>query len=369
MIIRKIINLFLFVFLAISFLLVSCSKDDVTSASETKQSLKTRLQAALDKARTDNNITGISAAVWTESNGDWTGVSGNSYGNVAVMSDMRFGMGSTSKNFTAALCLKLQEENKLNLDDPISTWLPSINKVKPNTTLRQLLNHQSGIASYTESAAFNEVVNGSNPAKVWTTSEILDMIGEPLFQPGKGLSYSNTNYILAGMILEKVSNKTYKDLLKEKILTPLGLENTYVEGFETVKGTIAHPHTNGNDIFSTSRIAFGTISWAAGCLVSTSGDLNKWWKAYSKDFLSEASKAQARNFQTQEGADVRYGIGLLEMDINGKKYEGHDGSTIGYDCFSYYSQDKKQIITVMANSTGAQSRKVAEALIEVLKSM
>lgn len=367
MITGKKLKPFLFAFLVVGLFVASCKKDDVAPTPKIGQSLKTRLQTALNKARTDNNITGISVAVWTESNGDWTGVSGKSHGNVAITSDMRFGMGSTTKNFTAALCLKLQEENMLNLDDPISTWLPSINNVNPNTTLRQLLNHQSGIADYTESNDFQQVVNGSNPNRIWTPAEILAMIGVPMFQPGTSIAYSNTNYILAGMILEKVSGRSYKKLLEEKILTPLGLENTYVEGFETVEGTLAHPHSDGNDIFSTPRIAFGTVSWAAGCLVSTPEDLNKWWKSYNRDFLAENSQVQAKKFHTQNGEDVSYGLGLLETDINGEKYEGHDGSTIGYDCFSYYSQDKKKIITVMANGTGAQSRRVAEALIEVLK--
>ena len=355
---------FLLILVVLSFAQTSCNNKD---ESNNNNVLAAKLQAALDKERIDSNLVGISAAIWTESNGDWVGVSGNSHSNVALTSDMRFGMGSTSKNFTAALCLKLQDENKLNINDPISTWLPAYNNVNSNVTLKQLLNHQSGIADYLESPAFAGVVNGTNPTKVWTPTEILGLIGAPKFQPGASMAYSNTNFILAGMILEKVSNMTYKDLLKQKILTPLGLDNTYLEGYETVQGTIAHPHFNHNDIFSRPRTAIGTISWAAGCLVSTPSDLNKWWKAYLGNFLSDASKALARDFQTQSGAPLSFGLGLLEIDINGDKYEGHGGKTIGYESFSYYSKDKKYIITIMVNDIRANINKIAASLIEVLK--
>ena len=195
------------------------------------------LQTALDNSTMANSITGSSAAVWIEGQGMWLGTSGVSHDNVAVTPEMRFGIGSITKNFTAALCLKLQEENLLELDHPIRTWLPTFNNVNPDVTLRQLLSHQSGIADYTDDPAF---FPGSinEPNKVWKAEEILALIGSPEFEPGAKISYSNTNYILAGMILEAVSEKTYAELLEEKIFTPLGLDEIYIEGFETVEGTI-----------------------------------------------------------------------------------------------------------------------------------
>ncbi len=322
------------------------------------------LQIALDNSTMANSITGSSAAVWVEGQGMWTGTSGVSHDNISVTSEMRFGMGSITKSFTAALCLKMQEEDLLNLDDPISTWLSTFNNVNPDVTLRQLLGHKSGIANYTDSPSFFPGVI-DEPNTLWTPEEILGLIGAPIFEPGEQVSYSNTNFILTGMILEAVSSETYSELLEEKIFTPLGLDEIYVEAFETVDGIFAHPWVQGMDVFSVPRTSIGSISWAAGCLVSTPEELTNWWNAYFDDFLTENSKSQARDFQDWQGG-INLGLGLMEVILNGKNYQGHGGQTIGYNSFSVFDPVKKDIITVMVNNAFGDSQLLVEDLAAAL---
>lgn len=333
-----------------------------TKAQVTVQVANT-LQTTLDNYTMTNGIQGVSVAVWVEGQGMWLGTSGISHDNVNLNTEMLFGMGSITKNFTAALCLKLQEENLLNLDDPISTWLSNYDNINPNVTLRQLLGHQSGIANYTENDIFFPgAIN--EPNTVWTPEEILAVIDAPLFEPGAQVSYSNTNYILAGMILEAVSEMTYLELLEEEIFTPLGLDKIFVEGYEPVEGIAAHPWTQGMDLFGVPRISLGTLSWSAGCLVSTPEDLTNWWRAYFDDFLTEDSKAQARVFQPEE--ELNLGLGLMETEINGKKYQGHGGLTIGYSSFSAFDPNQKHIVTVMFNDTESEAENLLGALFAAL---
>ena len=347
------------------FVILAICTINLWSQAQVTAELANVLQTALDNSTSANGITGSSAAVWVEGQGMWLGVSGFSHDNVNITSNMRFGMGSITKNFTATLCLKLQEDNLLDLDDPISTWLPDIDNVNSNITLRQLLGHRSGVADYTDSPDFFPGVI-DEPNTVWTPEEIIALIGPPLFEPGTQTSYSNTNYILAGMILEAVTNNTYKDLLEEKIFTPLGLENIYVEAFEPVQGNIAHPHVQGMDIFAVPRTSIGTISWSAGCLVSTPEELTNWWKAYFNNFLTEDSKSQAKDFQPWTGQDFNLGLGLMQFEFNQRNYEGHGGQTIGYNAFSAFDTNNKHIISVMVNDAFGESQNLVRDLAEAL---
>ncbi|SCF02371.1 Beta-lactamase [Micromonospora haikouensis] len=140
----------------------------------------------------------------------------------------QFEAGSNTKTFTAVLALQLVDRGQLRLDAPVSRYLPQVVPNGRNITVRMLLNHTSGLFSYTGDEAFMAGL-ASDPQRVWTEAELLAVAfaHEPNFAPGTGWSYSNTNYTLLGMIIEKLTGKGLPELVRQRIAAPLGLRHTY----------------------------------------------------------------------------------------------------------------------------------------------
>ncbi len=324
-------------FIQIGLLFIACSNDGGTS----ELSLAKQLDAVLKKHQGTIAVPGTTAAVYNPNGEDWTGVSGNSYGTVPLTPEMRMGIGSNTKTMTSAIVLKLEEQNKLKLSDAISKYLPNMTNVNGAITIEQLLQHSSGLDEYFEDTLVPQLKN--NPNKAWTPQEIIATIGPPDFSPGQKIEYSNTNYVLLGMIIEKITGKPYSNALKD-LFKQLGLNNTYVEGFETVKGTMAHPWALGEDWSTIPRTAIGTISYAAGCVVSTPKDIVKWYKELFGGYLTQQSIDKMSNFKTSPKLEL--GLGLIEF--NGK-YWGHGGGTIGYSSVFLYNPSKKFAVAVIVN--------------------
>ena len=160
--------------------------------------IETQLQQVLDKGISKYEARGVSAAVIYHDGKVWTGTSGISHGTVPIEPDMLFAIGSITKNFVAALTLQLVEEGILSLDDPLSKWLPEYRHVDSSATLRQLLNHTSGIYMFWSNEKIWEDLT-KDESKIWTPEEVLSYIKEPYFAPGEGYRYSNTNYLLMAM--------------------------------------------------------------------------------------------------------------------------------------------------------------------------
>ncbi|MBW1814342.1 MAG: beta-lactamase family protein [Deltaproteobacteria bacterium] len=173
-------------FTAILTTLTSCSSSD-------QHPIEQRLQETLDREIQKYGVRGVSAAVIFPDKKVWTGVSGISHDIVLIEPDMPFAIGSITKNVVAALILNLTEEGVLSLDDSLSKWLPSYPLVDSTITIRQLLNHTSGIFMFWDNQKIWDDLK-KDREKVWTPEEVLSYIQEPYFAPGEGWRYSNTNY-------------------------------------------------------------------------------------------------------------------------------------------------------------------------------
>ncbi len=168
-----------------------------------------------------SNIKGMSASVYIPGQGVWTGVARNSYDGQPITADMRFGIASNTKLFVSVMMLKLAENNIIDLDDPLSDWLTISNvNINSNATIRQLLNHSSGISDPFFAGPWFDTIN-ANPNRVFTPNEVMNWVGAPLFNPGTSWSYSNTNYVLAGMVAESASGYSLGTLIRDSILDPL----------------------------------------------------------------------------------------------------------------------------------------------------
>ena len=261
------------------------------------------LQAALDQHRTDRNIPGIGAAVIFPDGSIWSGGSGDARldPQEAATADTPFVVGSITKTFVTAAVMQLSDEGQLSLDEPISTWLPDYPNAE-NITVRQLLNHRSGIYNYFEHPTYELQVFGTMRGHSWTPQEILDtFVLEPYFEPGADYHYSNTNFILLGLIIEQITGQSLGDVLAERYFGPLGLADTYFQGNgppppTAATGYLVRPtgfRAVDDETDYQPTVSAATVAWAAGAIDGSARDMAIWGDAlYGGHVVSPDALAQ-----------------------------------------------------------------------------
>ncbi|OWY21978.1 hypothetical protein C7N43_06050 [Sphingobacteriales bacterium UPWRP_1] len=277
-----------------------------------------------------SNIKGMEASVYIPGQGFWTGVTGNSYTGQSITPDMRMGIASNSKLFVATVMLMLDEENLLSLDDQLNEWLPTYANINPNITIRQLLNHTSGVADPFFAPPWMDTII-ANPTRVFTPEEVMGWVGAPLFAPETNWGYSNTNYVLAGMVAQSATGSHISQLIRNRILTPLNMDSTFYDVEEPENGILAHRWWNGADYNDTSRVGLNTAAGCAGALFSTSREMAQWYNAlFSGQLISQSSLNEMTTFVSTGNSAYQYGLGLSRETTQGKTYWGHGGTTWGY---------------------------------------
>src|SRR5664279_2043516 len=254
--------------------------------------------------------------------------------------DAKFRLGSLTKQFTAALVLLLRQDGKLKISDPISTYLPDAPKAWEKVTLAELLGHTSGIPSFTELKEF--------PA--WSmsprtpTEELAFFSDKPLeFDPGSRFHYSNSNYEVLGVVIEKVSGKKYGDLLRERIFDPLGMKDSGLDTDQLVLPKRAQGYMPGPGGLVLARSESMTVPWAAGSIYSNTGDLLKWQHGL---FGGKVLSAESLKAMTTPGKG-EYGLGVMvskkaELDV-----VQHGGGIEGFNTNLMYVRDKRIAIVVL----------------------
>jgi len=274
-------------------------------------------------------------------------------GGQEVSDDTLYQAGSITKSFTSAIILKLEAAGKLNIDDPITEYLPQYPQWK-NITIRQLLNHTSGIFNYTEAGLFNEI--RKNPRTGFTPEQLVAIAAHHpnYFFPGHGWKYSNTNYVLAGMIIEKVTGQPINDVMNYYLHHggwPLNLANTYfASGMYTNNfiSRMAHGYSSAG-----ADATYDNMSWAftVGAIVSNTQDLLTWWRAlFEGHVLPEAQMKEMMTLvcdayspecvrgqpvpHVADGSNGKgYGLGIIQSGLGSEKIGTvwwHNGATRGY---------------------------------------
>ena len=308
-----------------------------------------RFQTVLDSLmRANPTSKGASMAVYTPEEGMWTGVSGISHPGVPITPDMRFGIGSNTKLFVAVAILKLQEEGVLNIDDHLYQWLPPIKNVDSTATIRQLLTHQSGIFDFLNDrpAMFQDSI-WADTARFWTSPEILATIGPPHFAPGNGYRYSNTNYLLAALVIESATGKTWVQKLHDLIFDPLNLDSTFVGAFEPRNGSVAAEldRFSGNLITNSPMTAEYSMVHGGGSILSTASEMVQWYNAlFNGSVISESSMQMMLSFDPSS----LYGLGIMVIESYPHSYL-HGGGMLGYGSGMIYDIKRKAILCILAN--------------------
>lgn len=263
--------------------------------------------------------------------------------------DMQLRLGSVTKQFTSTAILMLADEGKLRLDDDITRFLPDYPTRGKRITVEHLLNHTSGIVSYTSKPAFVEHMTEDMPV-----AALIDTFkNDPLeFEPGAKFKYNNSGYLLLGAIIEKVSGQPYARFVEQRIFIPIGMNDTAYEGQERGKAIKAAGHTVGEKGFEPSIKISVTQPYAAGALVSTLDDLARWDQAVSSGaLLKPATWARATAKTTLgDGARIDYGYGWEMGAVRGVPFIGHGGAINGFGTYVMRLPEQKLYVAVLRNT-------------------
>ncbi|WP_437774424.1 serine hydrolase domain-containing protein [Sorangium sp. So ce1097] len=319
------------------------------------------LQARLDGARVALGCPGAVLAVSTPACGVLDLASGESAPGDPMRADHVLRIGSVTKTYVAAAVLQLAHESALDLDDPISTWITTFPGAD-GITVRQLLNHSSGIFDYTEDEELR-LAAMAEPGRAWSPEEIVAAAAahDPYFAPGAGWRYSSTNYILLGMIIEAATGEGVAGVIRDRLLEPNALSSTSFDGEEPIVGELARGHTgDGTDITS---LIHPSLPWSAGALVASAGDIARWAVAlYGGAALDPGSLAEMLAGPVPTGVEGQgYGLGTLVIgrEVLGVPAFGHDGGIPGYATAMLYYPEQQAAVAAVVNSDAADPALIA----------
>ena len=273
---------------------------------------------------------------------------------VPVTPDTVFRLGSITKQFSAAVVLQLVAEGKLSLDDPLSKFVPGYPEPGAHATVRQLLNHTSGIQSYTG------IPGWMASDKVRTPHTTAEMIAEfrdqpAEFQPGEKWDYNNSGYVLVGAVIEAVTGMPWHQAIAERITKPLGLTTIRYGGEEASVPAFATGYTEGPDgKFVPARVLDMSVPHAAGALIGTVGDLAKWSDAlhHGKVVSAPLYAQMIAPTPLPDGKSEPYGFGLGQTSLQGLKTITHSGGIFGFGTNALYIPERDLFVAVFTNSDG-----------------
>jgi D-alanyl-D-alanine carboxypeptidase len=289
---------------------------------------------------------------------------------IPVESGFQFKIASVTKTFTATVILQMAAEGQIALDDPMHTYLSGCDFIRIDDihlidgksygreiTVRQLLQHTSGIADmfFDKFEAFMDHWN-ANRNKQWDPGKLFEYFYNQEinllahFPPGEGFHYSDVNYFLLGLIIEQVSGSTLPQQIRERILEPLRMYDTWFEYYEEPEGhqKIAHAFQGPEDVTVSGNTSF---DWSGGGLVSTTKDLAIFIRALMNNGLFSRKESLTQMMDIIETEwPFDYGLGLIEFNFNGLKYYGHSGF---WGVVMAYQPELKQTICLCYNQAAA----------------
>ena len=296
--------------------------------------------------------------------------------------DARFRIGSATKSFVATVVLQLVGEGRMALSDPVDRWLPGVVTGNGNDgsriTVGELLQHTSGIYDFAHDLPEIATAAGYQAGRldVYTPAQLVAMAmkHQPTFPPGSGISYSNTNYVLLGMIINRVTGQSWAHEVQARIIKPLGLRHTVIPG--TVP-YIRGPHAEGYSAFGGTdpvdvTVLNPSMIDAAGSIISTTGDLGRFYAALTGGRL--LAPAQLAAMETTVPAaqlsvfwpGARYGLGLAWFPLScGGSYFGHPGGVPGYQTWDAVAPDTGRSVVVSSTGDGTEDIQLAtNALVD-----
>jgi len=315
-----------------------------------------KLALATRNNMTDSRLPGAVVGVWVPGRGSYVrafGIGNRSTGRRAETTD-HVRIASNTKTFAATAILQLVDDGRLSLDDHLSQYVSGV----PNgdaITIRQLLHMTAGVYDFTDDDAFGQAFY-ANPRMSFTEADFFAILGRhaPEFAPGSAISYSDSNYWLLGLVLEKVTGRPIRSVIRDQILRPLGLKNTSYPTRQTLPKPFARGYFGGlefNNPLTDKTLINPAVGGAAGAMQSTLGDLRKWVKALATGrLLSPSLQAQRLQFQSfglPGPVNLSYGLGIFKLG----NLIGHNGAVIGYSSAMLYLPSNGATLVVWGNNS------------------
>ncbi len=343
------------------------------------------LQRLLDDTVADGHIPGAVLAVSIPGSQPWSGASGLAHvrQEIPMQPQTLVPIGSVSKLFTAVVVLQLVEEGKLDLDAPIGTWLPEIVVFADRTTVRQVLNHTSGIYDYLEDRRFFTQAY-QNPDRAWMPAQLVALAEQvgPSFQPGAAgeWDYSSTNYVILGMLVEQVTGQPLADVMRQRIFEPVGLTHTFFAPDAAMEGQLAQGYVDDSDRVNLSM----TFVYATGNIITTAEDLQRFGEAlFMGDLLSPESRATMTTVVETGGAyampELQYGLGVMRARPNvgptvdgaprpeeASTVLGHIGGLAGFRSAVWWVPESGITIALGLNQANVDPNVLARDVLEVI---
>jgi len=326
---------------------VSCG-----SPSFTKDEVD-NLNSVFDKGFSAAGTPGMAVGVWRDGVGSWirtTGFADTGTQQPFAPKD-RFRIASITKTFTGTLVLQLVDEGSLKLEDTIDKYvggIPDGDKI----TMRMLLNHTSGIYDCDDDPGLDATIL-AQPLKQWTPQEMVDIALKypPYFPPGQGYHYSNTDSILLGMVLEKVTGKKVEELFEGRIITKLGLRDTSFPIGPEIPGLHAHGYYEVDGKMKDVTVMNMSWDWTAGAMISDLYDLKAWEKELTDPTLiSDRMQKERLKFVGEQevapGVTTGYGLAIGKLNA----YLGHTGADYGWTSLAYRWPQKGVTVVILMNT-------------------
>lgn len=315
--------------------------------------VQSRLNAAFDKGFSAAGTPGMVVGVWVDGKGAWIRSTGKADTQTGDPMNPRdgFRIASITKTFTGTLVLQLVDEGRLTLDDTIDKYvsgIPDGDKI----TMRMLLNHTSGIFDCDDDPGLSETIL-TEPLKQWTPQEMVDIALKypPYFPPGQGYHYSNTDSILLGMVIEKVTGKKVEALFKTRIVDKLGLKNTYFPTGPDMPSPHAHGYSEVDGKMKDVTVMNMSWDWTAGAVISNLNDLKTWVKELGEPkLISERMQTERLKLadvkEVAGGGTTGYGLAISKLG----GYLGHTGADPGWTSLAYRWPEKGVTVVILMNT-------------------
>lgn len=344
--------------------------------------LEERLQRSLDSLRAANVFPGVTLGVALADGRSFALASGMSdtTRKVPMAPGDRLLQGSVGKTYVAAVALQLAQEGRLSLDDPISRffsrepWFPRL-RGAARITVRQLLNHTSGLVRYEFDPRATALLR-REPYKVWSPEDRLAMLFDatPPFAAGAGWEYSDTNFIVLGMIIERITGRSYHDELRDRILRPLALRNTIPSDRPRLEGVVNGYAGPENELGGyDASLAAGQLAvnpqfeWTGGGIASTADDLARWMRELFAEKVLQPRwlEQMVDGVPSRLGPGVRYGLGMMIRETPAGRAYGHSGFFPGYATEVLYFPERGVAVAVQVNVTDPYPRGLVRFLASV----
>lgn len=280
---------------------------------------------------------------------------------ISATSQTKYRIASITKSFTASIIMQLIDENSLTLSTTLDNFFPEL----PNSnliTIEHLLRHRSGLFNYTETAYGTDIT--TQPA---TQQQLIDLFIEngTIFEPNEQTSYSNTNYVILGFIIEDIDQKSYSDVLRDRITIPLGLTNTYNGGelIETTNNEALSYHPQSNNWVLATHVNT-TLLNATGSIVSNPLDLNTFYNE-----LFAGNVVSQNSLESMQDISEGFGIGLIPIPFFQKMSLGHTGLVDGFQSYIMHFPDDDVTMSFTLNGVSMSSNDIAIGILSIYSNL